>query len=140
MAALTFTAASVVLTGGQQVNLVAGGTVARGNVVRINTSGQAVVAANDSAANAAAYGYALNDAASGQPVTVAPLSAGGTLAGVASNNAAGKVLVLGTAGATLPVDDIAGSEFVTVVGIGLTTGTIKLGTIASGVAAAGAVA
>lgn len=139
MAALTFTAASVLLTGGRQDVGIAGGTVARGNVVRKNTSNQYVVAANDSLANSAAIGIALNDAASGQPVSVAAISAGGVIAGVASNCAAGKVLVLGTAGAILPVDDIAGGEFVYVVGVGVTTGTFSLDRTGS-VAAAGAVA
>jgi hypothetical protein len=139
MAALTFTAASVLLTGGQQESGIAGGTVARGNVVRKNATNQFVAAANDSLANSAAYGVALNDAASGQPVTVAPLKSGGTLAGVASNCAAGKVLVLGTAGAILPVDDIAGGEFVTVVGVGVNGSSFALGSLTAGVAAAGAV-
>lgn len=139
MAALTFTAASVLLTGGLQVTGIAGGTVARGNVLRLNTSNQWVVAVNDSAVNAAARGIALTDGASGQPVTVAILANGGVLGGVASNGAVGKVYVLGTAGAILPVDDIAGAEFVTVVGVGVTTATIQLGVIAGGVAASGAV-
>lgn len=140
MAALTFTAASVLLTGGLQVTGVAGGTVARGNVVRLNTSNQYVVAVNDSAANAAATGIALDDAASGQPVTIASLDRGGVLAGVATNGAVGKVYVLGTAGAILPVDDVAGGEFITVVGVGVLTSTIQLGLLRGGVAASSAVA
>lgn len=139
MAALTFTAASVLLTGGVMQTLTAGGTVARGNLVRKNTSNQIVVASNDSATNADAYGVALNDAASGQPVDVALLTGGGTIAGVATNCAAGKPLFAGTSGAINPVDDIAGSEFVTLVGVGVSTSAFTLGKIAGGVAAAGAV-
>lgn len=139
MAALTFTAASVLLTGASPSPEIAGGTVARGNLVRKNASNQVVAASNDSATNADAYGVALADAASGQPVHVARLADGGTLAGVASNCAAGKPLFAGTSGAINPVDDIAGTEFITVVGVGVSTSAFKLGKIASGFAAAGAV-
>jgi len=53
--------------------------------------------------------------------------------------AIGKVYVLSTAGAICPVDDIAGSEFVTVLGIATTTALLKQGIVVGGVAAAGAV-
>jgi hypothetical protein len=137
MADLSFTAASVVMTGGARDTYTAGGTVARGNVVRLNTSNQIVVASDDSAANANALGYALNDAGSGQPVEVGLLTSGGVLAG--ATFAVGKVYVLSTTGATAPVDDIAGSEFITVVGVGVTASTMQMGRIVGGVAAAGAV-
>ena len=139
MAALTFTAASVLLVGGQRDTLIAGGTIARGNLVRRNTSNQIVVASNDSATNADAYGIALNDAASGQPVEVALLTGGGYIDGVASNCAAGKALFNGTSGAINPVDDVAGGEFVTLVGVGVTAARFNIGKISGGVAAAGAV-
>lgn len=139
MAALTFTAASVVLTGGQRDTYIAGGTVARGNLVRRNTSNQIVVASNDNATNADAFGIALNDAGSGQPVEVASLTGGGFIDGVASNCAAGKALFNGVNGAINPVDDIAGGEFVTLIGVGVSTTRFNLGKIAGGVAAAGAV-
>lgn len=139
MAALTFTAASVALSGGQQVTGIAGGTVARGNLVRKNASNQFVVTSNDTAANALAFGIALNDAASGQPVTVASLQAGGVISGVSANCAAGKGLAVGVSGAIIPVDDIAGGEFVNLVGVGITAATFAPGLIVGGVAAAGAV-
>lgn len=136
MADLSFTAANVVMTGGTRDTYTAGGTVARGNLVRM--SGTSVVAgSDDSAAAADVIGYALNDAASGQPVEVGLLSGGGTLAG--ATFAVGKVYVASTSGATAPVDDVAGSEFITVVGVGVTASTMKMGKIAGGVAAAGAV-
>jgi hypothetical protein len=137
MADLSFTAASVVMTGGTRDTYIAGGTIARGNLVRLNTSNQAVASSDDSAANAAAFGYALNDAASGQPVEVGLLNGGGILAG--ATFAVGKVYVQSTSGATAPVDDIAGTEFITVVGVGVTASTMQMGRIVSGVAAAGAV-
>lgn len=139
MAALTFTAASVVLVGGVQEKLTAGGTIARGNLVRKDANNQVVVASNNTAANADAYGIALDDGAAGQPVVVAKLEGGGYIDGVASNCAAGKPLFAGVNGAINPVDDIAGGEFVTLVGIGVTTGRFNLGRIWGGVAAAGAV-
>lgn len=139
MAALTFTAANVVLTGGIKETLIAGGTIARGNCVRLNTSRQAVVASNDSASNADAYGIALNDASLNQPVEVAVLTGGGSLAGVATNGVAGHPVHVGTNGAINPVSDIAGTEFVTVVGVMASTSVINLGKIASGVIAGAAV-
>lgn len=137
MADLSFTAASVLLTGGNRETYIAGGTVARGNLVRMSGS-QVVAGSDDNATNSNVIGYALNDAASGQPVEVALLSGGGTLAG--ATFAVGKVYVASTSGATAPVDDIAGGEFVTVVGVGVTASSMQLGKVAGGVAAAGAVA
>lgn len=139
MADLTFTAANVRLFGGLMVTLVAGGTIARGNIIRKNTSNQAVVASDDSAVNANAYGVALNDATTNQPVDVAVLAAGGELEGVATGGGVGKPLCLSTNGAWAPVDDIAGGEFTTLVGVQMTATRIALGRIAGGVAAAGAV-
>lgn len=134
MADLSITAADVIGTGVKET-LTAGGTVTRGLAVRKNTSGQIVAASDDSAANAEVYGIALNDAASGQPVEVqksGPIDLGATLA-------IGKVYVLSTAGAIAPVDDIAGGEFVTVIGVASAADNLVMGITKSGVAAAGAV-
>ncbi len=139
MAAITFTAASVILTGGIKETLTAGGTLTRGMCVRKNTSQQAVAASNDSASNADAYGIALNDAASGQPVEVAVLAGGGTLAGIATNGVAGHPAIAGASGTIVPVSDIAGTEYVTVVGAFASASTLNLGKIASGVVAGAAV-
>jgi hypothetical protein len=104
----------------------------------VRKSGSQIIAASDnSAANAEAYGFALNDAASGQPVEVALLAGGGQIQGATFG--VGQVYVLSTSGATAPVDDIAGGEFVTVVGVGVTATNMQIGKIASGVAAAGGV-
>jgi hypothetical protein len=137
MADLSWTAASVILVGGTRETYLAGGTVARGNLVRRNTSNQIVAASDDSAVNADAFGFALNDAAVGQPVEVALLSGGGQIQG--ATFAVGKVYVNSTSGATAPVDDVAGGEFITAVGVGVTATNMALGKIAGGVAAAGAV-
>lgn len=134
MTDLVITAANVVGTGVKET-LIAGGTITAGLAVRKNTSNQIVAASDDSATNADVYGIALNGASSGQPVTVqksGPIDLGATLA-------VGKVYVLSTSGAIAPVDDIAGTEYVTVIGVATAADSLKMGLCASGVAAAGAV-
>jgi hypothetical protein len=135
MAALTITAANV-RSYGSIASGVAGGTITAGLAVYLNTSGQVVSAANTSAAAAAVCGIALNGASSNQPVeyhTGGEIDMGATVA-------IGKVYVLGTAGGVIPVDDVAGGEFITVLGVGTTAAKLLFGLVKSGVAAAGAVA
>jgi hypothetical protein len=98
---------------------------------------QAVVASDDTAANAAAYGIALNDAAANQPVTIAVLDAGGEIEGATFQ--VGKPYCLSTSGAVAPVDDIAGSEFSPIIGQGVSATRMKLGLINAGVAVSGGV-
>jgi len=133
-AAISITPASVVGLEGDKEQRIAGGTITAGQVVRL--SGAAVIAAvNDTSANAAAYGIALNGGGSGQPISVqkgGDITIGGTVA-------VGKIYALGTAGGIIPVDDIAGSEFVTIIGVGISATAIRLSIKAGGVAAAGAV-
>jgi hypothetical protein len=133
-AAISITPASVVGLEGDKVQRTAGGTITAGQVVRI--SGTAVIAAvNDNAANAAAYGIALNGGGTGQPIVVqtnGDITIGGTVA-------VGKFYALGTAGGIIPVDDIAGGEFTTIIGVGISATAIRLSIKAGGVAAAGAV-
>ena len=133
-AAISITAASVVGLEGTKEQRIAGGTITAGQVVRL--SGANVIAAvNDTAANAAAYGIALNGGGSGQPIAVqrdGDITIGGTVA-------VGKIYALGTAGGIIPVDDIAGSEFITIIGVGISATAIRLSIKAGGVAAAGAV-
>ena len=133
-AAISITAANVVGLEGDKVQRIAGGTVTSGQVVRISST--AVIAAvNDNAANANAYGIALNGGGTGQPIvvqTTGEITIGGTVA-------VGKIYALGTAGGIIPVDDIAGSEFITIIGVGISATAIRLSIKAGGVAAAGAV-
>ena len=109
---------------------VAAVAIAAGDVVRRNSSGNLALAQADSAANAEASGIALNDAAIGQPVrylTQGPITIGGTVA-------VGKVYaVSGTAGAIAPIEDLANPSYVTVLGIGTTTGVIEVNMQRSGV-------
>jgi hypothetical protein len=103
--------------------------------VRKNTSGLIVAASDDSASNADVYGIALTGSSNGQPVIVlrsGTINLGATLA-------VGKVYVLSTSGAIAPFDDIAGTEFVTVLGVAASASSLVLGIVKGGVAAAGAV-
>lgn len=135
MADLSITAANVVSTGTMGVGT-AGGTITAGQVVRLNTSSQVVTASDDSATNAAALGIALNGASSGQPVSYhvsGEINPGATVA-------VGKVYVVSTSGGIAPIDDVAGGEYITYLGVGLTSSSLSVQIHASGVAAAGAVA
>lgn len=139
MADLSITAANVAsLSGkGARATGIAGGTITAGMAVRLDTTtGKLVASANTSAPNAEVLGLALHGASDGQPLsyqTRGNINLGATLA-------LGKVYVLSTAGLISPVDDVTTADFVTVIGIGVTAGNLKLGICASGVAAAGDVA
>jgi hypothetical protein len=133
-AAISVTAANVVRVEGDIEQRTAGGTITAGQVVRLS-SGNVVAAVNDNATNAAAYGIALNGGGSGQPIIVqktGDITIGGTVA-------VGKIYALGTSGGIIPVDDIAGSEFISIIGVGISATVIRLSIKAGGVAAAGAV-
>ena len=134
MADLTQTATSVIGYG-ERLQGILGGTVAAGMPVRKQTDGTFIAATDASAAGAAVEGIALSGGAVSQPFTYQKsgnINLGATVA-------AGKVYVLSTSGGIAPVDDIAGTEFVTVVGVGISTSLVKMGIVQSGVAAAGAV-
>lgn len=134
MADLSVTAANV-RGYGDRLTGVAGGTILQGQTLRKNTSGQIVVSSDDSAINAATAGIALNAASANQPVEYQ--SSG--LIDMGATVAIGKVYVQSTTGGVAPVDDIAGSEFITIVGVGTAANRLKIGIVQSGVAAAGAV-
>lgn len=134
MADLTVTAANVVGYGTTKDG-VAGGTITAGMALYMNASGQLVAGSSAAAASAVAVGIALNGGASGQPIKY---QIGGNI-NLGATLAVGKVYVVGTSGGIAPVDDIAGSEYVTVLGIATTAALLKMGIVVSGVAAAGAV-
>lgn len=135
MADLTITPANVETVDGVVRHGTAGGTITAGMPVRFN-AGELVAANDSSAADAAVAGIALHGASDGQPLAYQD---SGTI-DIGATVEVGKVYVLSGAGGIAPVDDIAGAEFVTVIGVGVTAANIKLGILASGVAAAGAVA
>jgi len=141
MAAISVTAANVLRVDGEVVNgFLAGATITAGQAVYVDSNGAVQVATNATSAGsgvgAQLVGIALNGGGSGQPIQI--LKPGGTV-NIGGTAAVGKQYCLGTAGGIIPVDDIAGTEFVTTVGVGLTTANIKLGVNVSGVQAAGAV-
>lgn len=134
MADLSITAASVATLSGKSTRTVgtAGGTITAGMPVYINASNAVVAAANTSALLAEAVGIALNGASSGQPVsyqTRGNINLGATIA-------IGKVYVLSAAGLISPVDDVVATDFVTVLGVGITASNFKIGIVVAGVAAA----
>ena len=112
-----------------------GATVLQGQPVYLNSSNQYVLADTDlSAAAAVVAGISLNSTTSGQPID---LIAAGTLTVGGSGVAVGTVYVLsGTAGKFADVADLANGDFTTVLGIGLTSSTVKIGIIVGGVAKA----
>lgn len=138
MADLSITAANVVSHGSksQKVNAIAGGTITAGLAVRLDSSNQVVAAGNDSAANAEVVGIALNGASADQPVTYQT----GGLIDLGATLDVGKIYVLSASGAISPVDDVAAADFVTVLGVATAANRLKIGIIASGVAAAAEVA
>ncbi len=142
MAAITVTAGSVARVDGDVVkDYLSGATITAGMYVYVDSNGAVQIGTNATSAGsgvgAQLVGVALNGGSSGQPIAI--LKPGGTV-NIGGTAAVGKVYVLGTAGGIIPVDDIAGTEYVTVVGVGLTTANILLAASnVSGVAAAGAV-
>lgn len=134
MADLTQTA-TLVIGYGDPSHGKLGGTVAAGMPVRKQTDGTYIAATDATLAGAAVEGIATSGGATGQVFT---FQRGGNI-NLGATLAIGKVYVLSTAGAIAPVDDIAGTEFVTVLGVATTAALLKQGLVVSGVAAAGAV-
>lgn len=136
MVDLVITAANVAAQGGaSRGRKIAGAAITAGEVVSINSSEQAVLASDASAALARVAGVALHDAASGQPLEYqisGRINLGATLA-------VGKHYVLSTAGAIAPVDDIAGTEYASYIGFAVSTSILILQPLTATVAAAGAV-
>jgi hypothetical protein len=139
MAAITVTAGSVLRVDGSVVSYLSGATITAGMAVYVDSNGVVQIATNATSAGSGvgstAVGIALNGGSSGQPIDVlinGTVNIGGTAA-------VGKFYALGTAGGIIPVDDIAGTEYATAIGIGTTAAYIKLGINVSAVQAAGAV-
>jgi hypothetical protein len=132
MADLSQTATSVVGLG-ERLTGTLGGTVAAGNAVRRQAAGTWVVSTNASAAGSQVDGIALSGGAVGQPFTyqkAGNINLGATLA-------AGAIYVLSVDGAISAVNDVATGDYVTVLGVGLSTSLMKMGIIVGGVQAAG---
>lgn len=134
MADLSITAPNVIATGTIE-SATAGETITAGQVVRrdATASNKLKKALNTSAANAAAWGIALNGASNDQPADV--LTRGNL--DVGSGVAVGAVYVVSAAsGAIAPATDLLSGEFVTVLGIGISASVIAVDIQRSGIAKA----
>lgn len=135
MADLSITAANVQpdLNGPFEIRI-AGATITAGQTLYEDTSDSNKVKlfdANGSALLRVLFGVAMNGAASGQPVRV---QRGGTYT-VGATVAVGTIYVgSATAGGIAPAADLASGWYTNVLGVAVTTTTIKLGIINSGVA------
>lgn len=126
MADVSVTAASVVKASDTvTVDGVMGATVTAGQTVYLdaNTNTYKPADANASAAAATLVGIALNGGASGQPVKVA---IGGTITPGFTVSVGAVYVLSATAGGIAPVADLASGWYTAIVGIGLTSSSLKL--------------
>lgn len=125
MADVSVTAASVVWTGKKDTGL-AGATIARGNPLYKDSSdgGRLKPADADAQASSVFAGFALNDAGDEQPVEYG--YGDGTLTVGGTGVTVGQVYVVSTgAGGIAPYSDLGAGDFVTYLGVGASTSTIK---------------
>jgi hypothetical protein len=133
MAALSFTAATFTQTSGSTGSGTAGATIAIGDVLYLDTG---VLKKADclTSAKAAIVGVALVGGVSGQPITYAT---GGVLSDTTGTPfAAGAVYCLhpGTGNGDMGLEsDVASTNYLTIVGWGLTANTMQLNMIRTGV-------
>ena len=133
MVDISVTAANVVKgSGAVTQNGTAGATITAGQSIYLDTvAGTLKLADADVVASAAAAGIALHGASLNQPLayqSAGQITIGGTVV-------VGTVYVVSiTAGGVAPLADIASGDFVTVLGIGVTTAIIALDIQVSGVA------
>lgn len=136
MADLSITASQVLppATGGRYETLLAGAAITAGQLCyKDGTSAKLVD--NDAAASASIRGVALNDAASGQKIT---LQTGGTVTiGAAASVAQGVIYgSSSTAGGIAPSADFASADYVSILGVGNASDGIALDINNSGIAVA----
>lgn len=133
MVDLSVTAANVIKGSGASVRSgTAGEAIEAGEAVRLSAAGEVMLAQADDADTATCAGVALNDAADGQPVEYiirGPYTAGGTVA-------VGTVYVVSAAaaGGIAPVADLASTNIVSVIGVGISATQIQMNRLNSGVA------
>jgi hypothetical protein len=128
--------ATLVIGYGEQLRGRLGGTVAAGMPVRKQTDGTWIAATNASQAGANAEGWATSGGATGQPFTYQKggnINPGGTVE-------VGGIYVLSAAGAVSLDDDVVTGDWITVLGVGISTSLIKQAFIVSGVQAVSDVA
>jgi hypothetical protein len=139
MADLSITAASVVAgTGIKTEKLTAGAALTAGQLIYKDTSDadKAKLTDVDSATVAAreAYGIALNNCASGQPVVVALLDSGGLITIGATVTPGVAYYASDTAGGICVFADLETSDWCTIVGIGYSATQLRLCKVRQGVA------
>lgn len=118
---------------GEQLRGTLGGTVAAGMPVRKQTDGTWIAATNASLAGANVEGWATSGGAINQPFTYQKggnINPGGTVV-------VGGIYVLSAAGAISLDNDVVATDYITVLGVGISTSLIKQAVIVSGVQAAG---
>lgn len=131
MADVSITAANVLLVSGGTATAYAGAAVTAGQAIRKHTDKKMYPSdCETSQATSAVDGIALNSAGIGQPVTYVKnggvVAAGGTLV-------AGGRYVLSAAGKIAPYADLAANDWITDVGVALTTANLKLDVNATGI-------
>ena len=132
MADLSITTTNMIAVDGYNpLDIVAGEAVARGKVAYTKAADSRAWIADceGTAAVATVTGIFLNDAAAGQPVR---LITSGNL-GFGAILTVGMIYVLSAAGAIAPISDLATSDYVSIIGIGTTSGNMLLTIINSGV-------
>ena len=128
---ITITAASVAFTSGQKSSGTAGGTITAGAPLYIDANGLLQLAKGDTAAHAACVGIALNGASNGQPLFY-------QTSGVITYNAGftkGLIYVVAAdnAGAIAPSADLSSGNYVTTLGVALSTTQLQLAINVSGI-------
>jgi len=136
MADVSFTAASI-LKGANAVTEtgLAGETITAGLAVykKASDSRYWIASTVTSAATAAAAGYALNGAAAGQPLEVQ--TDGDMTCDNITLAVAGSVYVLSAAGETAPHGDLAADDWITIMGVALSTTSLRLAVASTSVQA-----
>jgi len=137
MAAITVTATGVIPgTTAQYAQGRAGGTITAGQALYLDANGKLQVATNATLLGAACVGVALNGGAVNQVIDYVmkgQYTAGATLV-------QGQPYYVGTAGGIIPVDDIAGGEYMTIIGHAISTTVINVKIDQSAVTKTGAIA
>lgn len=122
MVALTITPANIQKdASNKHGQAIAGATITQGQPVYIDANRQAQLAANTSAAAAAAKGVAMNSVLSGQPLEY---QMDGTVSyGTATE---GIIYVIGAAGVVEPSADSTSNDYICVLGVGDSGGDIVM--------------
>lgn len=132
---LSITAASVVPTTGYTKDTgIAGATITAGQTVYKDSTDSdklKLADANATTATATVVGIALHAAASGQPLTIIT---GGILNPGATVTVGTIYVVSATAGGIAPSTDLVTGWYVGILGVGITSSTIRIGLNMSGVA------